>query len=231
MLLTCTLQSFARHRRQALQHSPHTCCQGFFITFKVALCYAAVAAPTTGISRQSSSRLTRPKSAGPPAADSSMGPPPSKPPRTGRMGGASQRAPLNPAFAGTGGADFVTILAPPAPAGHPASGASAAHSKASRKSVAGMPMRVPGPSIEVAAAESAPVAAGLGRRRTSVLPQRVINQTDSPPRHQLPSGLKKGASMPNSPDSVARSESSVGATSSVGPAESVKSHPHSAATR
>lgn len=182
--------------------------------------------------------MIRPRSAGP-AADSSMGPPPAKPPRSSRVAGTYGRAPLNANFAGTGGADFITILAPPAPAAVGAAAAPAATAKHSRKSVAGMPMRILGPSTEdeefaaVPPLAAAAPAAGtaISRRRTSVLPQRVLYQPEPVSKIQIPAAPAKASSMPNSPDSVAQSESSVGAASSVGGTDGYRGHSHGVASR
>ncbi|WIA41106.1 hypothetical protein OEZ86_004736 [Tetradesmus obliquus] len=151
------------------------------------------------------------------AADAdSMGPPAAKPPLSNRSTGTYQRSSL-PASA--------------AAAASNAAVAAAAAARPGRKSVAGMPMRVPGPrevpeggaaAYEPAAAVAGPAAAAAaaagGRRRTSVMPQRVLYQPESPPGAKPHGGAAAGGygasrqqqpSLPNSPESCAQSEASV----------------------
>lgn len=130
------------------------------------------------------------------AATTSMGPPPAvnRPPRAGRMGsGGCQRAAVQPGAGALGVPGSGTFHAADTGA------VAAAGGRPGRKSVAGMPMRVPGsimadhgagnavgcPSA-VSAGQQAVVTetAGGGRRRASVLPQRVP--------YQEPQGLQGG---------------------------------------
>eukprot|EP00775_Hariotina_reticulata_P009313 gene9313-9478_t len=166
---------------------------------------------------------------------SSMGPPPvvSRPPRGGRIGtGSCQRAAVH-----SGGAAATGVTSSGPGMMHAADNGAMATGvgRPGRKSVAGMPMRVPGPVMTDHSAANAvgglsavsvgqqivvAEAAGGGRRRASVLPQRV------PYPHQEPQGLQGGpvsaqlvcktllaseaakVSLPNTPDSGDRSEAS-----------------------
>ncbi|KAF8062702.1 clasp1b [Scenedesmus sp. PABB004] len=176
-----------------------------------------------------------------------MAPPPARPPRSARTTGTYQRAPLPAGGApGSGGshahAQQPAAAAPaaPAPAAALAMPAPATLPARGRKSVAGLPMRVPGPSLGDAGSgapgELGPAAAALaaagGRRRTSVMPQRVaLYQPESPPRGRgLGGEAGKLLSAPGSPDSCAHSEAS--ATHSVGGGGGdARAGHHGAATR